>query len=144
MRKNKLIFLGLVCLSFHVAAEKIFTPDAPAPIGTYSQAIKSHQTIYISGQIGIDPKTGELVDSDFNHQLQQVFKNMAAIAKAAGGNINDVAKLTIYVTDLSHFNSVNDIMKGYFHEPYPARAVIEVKALPKNALVEIEAIMSVS
>jgi len=111
------------------------------PIGTYSQAIKFGHTIYISGQIGVDPATGKLVQGDFSNQIRQAFINVSEIAKAAGGSVDDILKLTIYVSDLKNFGEVNEMMKDFFHQPYPARAVIEIKALPKNALVEIEAVM---
>lgn len=149
MKKNLLTFLftAVVGISFNALAgeikTKIYTPNAPAPIGTYSQAIKFEHTVYIAGQIAVDPKTSELVSGGFSDQLKQAFKNIAEIAKAADGNIDNVTKLTIYVTDLNNFTMINDVMKEYFHEPYPARAVIEIKALPKNALVEIEATMGV-
>ena len=120
------------------------TTNAPIPIGTYSQAIQFEKTIYISGQIPVNPKTGELIQGDFKAQIRQVFNNISEIAKTSGHGINDCLKLTIYITDLKHFNDINDVMKLYFTEPYPARAVIEVKALPKNAAVEIEAIIGSS
>lgn len=146
--KNKLSYLFLVLmmgLSITSWADNgkksIQTPNAPAPIGTYSQAIQLGNTIYISGQIPIDPKTGELVQGRFNDQLRQAFLNVIEIAKAAGGTSDDILKLTIYLQDLSNFSEINQVMSDYFREPYPARAVIEIKALPKNATVEIEAVM---
>lgn len=118
---------------------RIYTAKAPAPIGTYSQGIQFGNTIYISGQIPIDTETGELVKGNFKDQIRQVFRNISEIAKAAGSNLNNILKLTIYVTDINKFNDINDIMKEYFDQPYPARAVIEIKALPKNAAIEMEA-----
>lgn len=120
----------------------IHTLDAPQAIGTYSQAIKVGNTVYISGQIPLDSTTQQLVGTDVATQLPQVFKNLAAIAKASGGDLSDIVKLTVYLIDLSQFSLVNEIMATFFHEPYPARAAIGVAALPKGALVEIEAILS--
>jgi len=143
--KNKLSILLMMGISICSWADNgkrsIYTPNAPAPIGTYSQAIQWGNTIYISGQIPIDPKTGELVQGNFNDQVRQVFINLNEITKAADGTLDDILKLTIYLHDLTNFNQVNEVMKEYFHEPYPARAAIEIKALPKNAPVEIEAVM---
>jgi reactive intermediate/imine deaminase len=121
--------------------KEIYTSTAPAPIGTYSQAIQTGNTVYISGQIPIDPNTGDLIGGDFSAQVEQVLKNISEITKAAGGNLDNITKLTVFVTDLNNFNIVNDVMKKYFQKPYPARAVIEIKALPKNSSVEIESIM---
>lgn len=123
------------------AKEIIQTNDAPAPIGIYSQAIKAGNTIYISGQIPMDPKTGALVHGDFKEQVKQTFMNLEAITKAAGGTLNNIVKLTVYLTDLNNFAAVNESMEKLFQKPYPARAVIEIKALPKNAMIEIEAVM---
>lgn len=123
--------------------EPIQTSDAPASIGPYSQAIKSGSLVFLSGQIPLDPEFMELVGSGIEEQTQQVFKNLSAVANAAGGSLNDIVKLTIYLTNLDLFASVNSIMEEHFAEPYPARATIEVSALPKGAIVEIEAIMSV-
>ena len=123
--------------------EPIQTSDAPASIGPYSQAIKSGSLVFLSGQIPLDPEFMELVGSGIEEQTQQVFKNLRAVANAAGGSLNDIVKLTIYLTNLDLFASVNSIMEEHFAEPYPARATIEVSALPKGAIVEIEAIMSV-
>lgn len=144
---RKMITILMISLSLQVFASTvkttIYTPNAPAPIGTYSQAIKWGDTVYISGQIPIDPKTNNLVMGDFNAQARQVFINLAEIANAAGGNLEDTLKLTIYLSDLSHFSEVNQIMSEFIHEPFPARAVIEIKSLPKNAAIEIEAILGV-
>ncbi len=142
---TRLLALLLMSISLNTIAgnikENIFSPNAPAPIGTYSQAIKWGDTVYISGQIPIDPKTNQLVNGDFNVQVRQVFSNLSEIARVSGGDLNDILKLTIYVADLNNFSEINQVMGEYFHEPYPARAVIEIKALPKNASIEIEAIM---
>ena len=120
----------------------IQTPNAPQAIGPYSQAIKKGSLVFISGQIPLVPGTTELVGTDLAEQTHQVFKNLQSVAEASGGGLNDIVKLTIYLTDLSAFAIVNDIMASYFIEPYPARATIEVSALPKSALVEIEAILA--
>ncbi len=119
----------------------IQTNNAPAAIGTYSQAVKSGQTVYISGQIPLVPETMEFVSDDIESQIHQVFKNLSAITEAAGGNLNQIAKLNIFLTDLSCFPLVNQIMTEYFQTPYPARAAVGVKELPKAALVEMDAIM---
>lgn len=119
----------------------IFTKAAPAPIGAYSQAIKMGDITYISGQIPIDNKTGELVKGDFSSQFRQAIINLSEITKASGGSLSDIVKVTVYVTDLTNFAIVNKVMTEYFHEPYPARVVVEIKALPKHAAVEIEAVM---
>ncbi len=113
----------------------ISTSDAPATIGTYSQAVRAGDTLYLSGQIGLDPATGQLVDG-IENQIDRVFRNLKAVAEAAGGSLADAVKLTIYLTDLSHFARVNEIIK-----PYPARAAVGVVALPRGALVEADAIL---
>ena len=118
----------------------IHTDNAPAAIGTYSQAIKAGNTVYVSGQIPLDPKTMELVEG-FEEQTVQVFGNLKAVIEASGGYLHDVAKLNIFLTDLSHFAKVNEIMGRYFTQPYPARAAIGVAALPKGAQVEMDAIV---
>ncbi len=122
----------------------IHTSDAPKAIGTYSQAIKSGNVVYLSGQIPLDPKTMEMVSEDIKAQITQVFENLSAVAKAAGGSLKDIVKLNIFLTDLTHFPLVNEIMANYFEEPYPARAAIGVAALPKNSRVEMDAIMVVN
>ncbi len=122
----------------------IKTDQAPAAIGPYSQAIKAGSTVYLSGQIPLDPATMELVSSDMNAQIRRVFDNLSAVCEAAGGALKDIVKLNIFLTDLSHFNLVNDIMKEYFKEPYPARAAIGVAALPKGADVEMDAVMDIA
>ena len=119
----------------------ISTPEAPEAIGTYSQAIKVDDKVYISGQIPLVPDTMQMVSEDFKAQLIQVFTNMQAITKAAGGSLDDIVKLNIYLTDLSNFPIVNEVMSTMFNEPYPARAAIGVASLPKDALVEADAIM---
>ncbi|MDD9890687.1 MAG: RidA family protein [Gammaproteobacteria bacterium] len=122
--------------------DPVQTADAPAAIGPYSQAIKSGSLVFLSGQIPLDPVTMELVGPGIEEQTQQVFKNLSAVAAAAGGSLNDIVKLTIFLSDLNEFATVNSIMAEHFSEPYPARATIEVSALPKGAIVEIEATMS--
>jgi len=118
----------------------IATTSAPAAIGTYSQAVRAGDTLYLSGQIGLDPQTGQLVDG-IERQIHRVFTNLRAVAEAAGSSLADAVKLTVYLTDLAHFARVNEIMAGYFDEPYPARAAVGVAALPRGALVEAEAIL---
>ena len=121
----------------------IQTPEAPAAIGTYSQAVQTSAATmtFISGQIPLAPDSMTLVSEDFEEQAHRVFINLRAIAEAAGGRLSDCVKLTIYLTDLNRFASVNEVMATYFAEPYPARAAIEVSALPKQAQIEIDAIM---
>lgn len=121
----------------------ISTPDAPAAIGTYSQAVRAGDTVYVSGQIGLDPSTMTMVDG-FEAQTVRVFENLKAVAAAAGGSLGDAVKLTIYLTDLANFGKVNEIMARYFAEPFPARAAVGVKELPKGALVEADAILILS
>lgn len=120
----------------------VHTDDAPAAIGTYSQAVKTGNTVYVSGQIPLDPKTMEFVSDEIKPQIHQVFKNLSAVAKASGGSLNQIAKLNIFLTDLSCFPLVNEIMAEYFEQPYPARAAVGVKELPKGAQVEMDAIIS--
>jgi reactive intermediate/imine deaminase len=119
----------------------IKTNQAPQAIGTYSQAVKVGPTVYLSGQIPLDPQTMELVDGDMRAQITRVFDNLKAVAGAAGGSLADVVKLTVYLTDLSHFALINEVMASYFNEPFPARAAIGVVALPKGAGVEMDAIL---
>ena len=119
----------------------ISTSDAPAAIGTYSQAVRAGDTLYLSGQIGLDPANGQLVDG-IENQIHRVFGNLKAVARAGGGSLDDAVRLTIYLTDLSHFARVNEIMAQYFDKPYPARAVVGVAALPRGALVEADAILA--
>ncbi len=118
----------------------IQTSDAPAAIGTYSQAVRVDQTVYLSGQIGLEPTSMQMVEG-IETQIHQVFKNLSAVATAAGGTLADVVKLNVFLTDLSHFPKVSEIMAQYFVEPYPARAAVGVAALPRDALVEADAIM---
>src|SRR5471032_2542441 len=118
----------------------ISTPHAPSAIGTYSQAVRCGDTIYLSGQIGLDPVTMYLVEG-IEAQVKRVFDNLKAVAEAAGGSLDDAAKLTIYLTDLAHFAKINEIMAAYFNEPYPARAAIGVASLPRAALIEADAIL---
>jgi len=119
----------------------IHTDNAPAAIGTYSQAIKVNNTVYLSGQIPLVPDTMILIDGGIVQQIEQVFNNLTAVCEAAGGSLQNIVKLTIFLTDLSHFPIVNEIMARHFAEPYPARAAIGVNELPKNAAVEMDAIM---
>ena len=119
----------------------IQTDKAPAAIGTYSQAVKAGNTVYLSGQIPLIPETMELVES-FEDQVHQVFKNLSAVCKAAGATLNHISKLNIFMIDLGHFATVNEIMAQYFEQPYPARAAIGVKELPKGAQIEMDAIVS--
>jgi reactive intermediate/imine deaminase len=121
----------------------IDTPHAPAAIGTYSQAVRAGNTIYVSGQIPLDPATGQLVSGDIDAEIRRVFENLKAIATAAGASFADVSKLTVFLTDLGHFARVNEIMATYFERPYPARAAVGVSALPRGARVEMECILSV-
>jgi reactive intermediate/imine deaminase len=122
----------------------IKTEQAPAAIGTYSQAMKVGSTVYLSGQIPLDPPTMELVQGDMRAQIERVFRNLQAVAGAAGGSLADIVRLTVYLTDLSHFALVNEVMASFFSEPYPARAAIGVAALPKGAAVEIDGIMELN
>ena len=119
----------------------IHTDRAPQAIGTYSQAVKSGTTVYLSGQIPLVPDTMEMVSSDFSEQAVQVFENIKAVCEAAGGSPNDLVKVNIYLIDLANFATVNEIMSRYFKQPYPARAAIGVRALPKGAQIEIDGVM---
>ena len=121
--------------------EIIQTEKAPQAIGTYSQAVKVDHTVYLSGQIPLVPETMTIIEGDIATQITQVFDNLKAVAEAAGGDLSDIVKLNVFLTDLSNFPIVNEIMGRYFQEPYPARAAIGVAALPKNAGVEMDAIM---
>jgi reactive intermediate/imine deaminase len=123
-----------------MARSTVSTPNAPAAIGTYSQAVRAGNTLYLSGQIGLDPATGRLVDG-IENQILRVFENLKAVAEAAGGSLADAVKLTVYLTDLAHFARVNEIMSAYFEQPYPARAAVGVAALPRGALIEADAIL---
>jgi reactive intermediate/imine deaminase len=122
----------------------VHTESAPKAIGTYSQAIKVDQTVYLSGQIPLLPDTMELIDGGIDAQVEQVLKNLIAVTKAAGGDLSDIVKLNIYLTDMSDFPVVNEMMAKYFTQPYPARAAIGVAALPKGCSVEMDAVMVLS
>lgn len=124
-----------------MAKQIIHTDQAPEAIGTYSQAVRVGATVYLSGQIPLDPATMTLVEGDMEAQIRRVFENLHAVARAAGGELADVAKLNIFLTDLVHFPLVNQIMAEYFGEPYPARAAVGVASLPKGAQVEMDAVM---
>jgi len=119
----------------------IQTDKAPQAIGTYSQAVKIDNTVYLSGQIPLNPKTMTIESENFQDQTKQTFDNLKAVTEAAGGTLNDIAKLNIYLTDLTNFNTVNEIMATYFTEPYPARAALGINQLPKNAQIEMDAIL---
>ncbi|HEX4376745.1 MAG TPA: RidA family protein [Steroidobacteraceae bacterium] len=124
--------------------QTIQTADAPKAIGTYSQAVRAGNTVYVSGQIPLDPATGQLISGDIEAEIRRVFDNLKAIATAAGGSLANVVKVNVFLTDLSHFAKLNEIMAGYFQEPYPARAALGVASLPKGARVEVECILSLA
>jgi reactive intermediate/imine deaminase len=124
--------------------EIIRTDQAPQAIGTYSQAIKVGSTVYLSGQIALDPQTMNLVDGDTEAEIRRVFDNLAAVARAAGGGLEDLVKLNVFLVDLTHFALVNQIMSEYFQEPYPARAAIGVAALPRGASVEMDGVLELA
>ncbi|MEC4726828.1 RidA family protein [Shewanella sp. D64] len=126
-------------------AEKIIiaTDKAPQAIGTYSQAVKVGSTVYLSGQIPLNPENMQIVSDEFDAQVVQVFENLIAVCEAAGGSLGDIVKLNIFMTDLSNFATVNEIMGRYFSQPYPARAAIGVKQLPKDSLVEMDGVMEI-
>ena len=124
-----------------MSKEIISTSKAPQAIGTYSQAVKVGGTVYLSGQIPLIPETMEMVEGGIDDQIKRVFDNLLAVANAAGGSMADIVKLNVFLTDLSHFPNVNEIMATYFTEPYPARAAIGVAALPKGSAVEMDAVM---
>jgi len=119
----------------------IHTQQAPQAIGTYSQAVKSGNTVYLSGQIPLVPETMKLVEGDMEAQVRRVFDNLSAVCEAAGGSLAEIIKLNIFLTDLGHFPLVNQVMAEYFREPYPARAAVGVAALPKDAAVEMDAVL---
>jgi reactive intermediate/imine deaminase len=121
--------------------EVIHTDKAPQAIGTYSQAVRVGDSVYLSGQIPLVPETMEMVEGNMEAQIRRVFDNLSAVAAAAGGSLADIAKLNIFLTDLTHFPLVNQVMADYFQEPYPARAAVGVATLPKGAQVEMDAIM---
>ena len=119
----------------------IHTNKAPQAIGTYSQAVQTGNTVYLSGQIPLVPETMEMVEGDMETQIRRVFDNLSAVAEAAGGRLADIAKLNIFLIDLGHFPLVNQVMAGYFQEPYPARAAVGVASLPRDAGVEMDAVL---
>jgi reactive intermediate/imine deaminase len=121
--------------------EIIHTPDAPAAIGTYSQAVKAGNTVYLSGQIPLDPKTMAMNNAGIEDEIHQVFKNLAAVATACGGTLNHLVKLNIFLTDLGHFAKVNEIMGQYFQQPYPARAAIGIASLPRGSRIEADGVL---
>ena len=125
-----------------LSKKALHTDDAPAAIGTYSQAIQTNGLVFMSGQIPLDPATMELVEGDFEARARRVFDNLRAVAEAAGGELNSIVKLTVYLTDLSNFATVNSVMTEYFDEPFPARAALGVASLPKGADVEAEAVLA--
>ena len=124
-----------------MSREIISTENAPRAIGTYSQAVKVGKTVYMSGQIPLDPATMQLVDTSIDAEITRVFENLKAVAAAAGGTLDNAVKVTVFLTDLAHFAKVNEIMAKYFNQPYPARAAVGVASLPRGAQVEIEAIL---
>jgi len=124
-----------------MSKEIISTPLAPQAIGTYSQAVKIDNTVYLSGQIPLDPETMQVVDGDISAHIHRVFDNLQAVAQAAGGELNDIVKLNVYLTDLGNFLLVNEIMAEYFTQPYPARAAVGVAALPKGVGVEMDGVL---
>jgi reactive intermediate/imine deaminase len=125
-----------------MSKEIISTPKAPAAIGPYSQAVKTGNLVFLSGQIPLDPATGQLVSGEIDAETARVFENLKAVAEAAGGTLNDAVKVNIYLTDLAHFAKVNEVMATYFKLPYPARAAVQVAALPRGARVEVECVLS--
>ncbi|MCV6637339.1 RidA family protein [Candidatus Albibeggiatoa sp. nov. NOAA] len=124
-----------------MSREIISTPNAPQAIGTYSQAVKVGDTVYLSGQIPLEPETMLLVEGNMEAQIVRVFENLQAVAQAAGGDLQDIVKLNIYLIDLTYFTLVNEVMSRYFSQPYPARAAVGVASLPKGAQVEMDAVM---
>jgi len=124
-----------------MSREIIHTERAPQAIGTYSQAVRAGETVYLSGQIPLDPDTMDLVAGEIREEIRQVFRNLGAVAEAAGATLEDLVKLNVYLTDLGDFPLVNEVMAEYFHEPYPARAAVGVAALPKGARVEMDGIL---
>lgn len=126
-----------------MSKKAIHTDRAPAAIGTYSQAVQSGKLVFLSGQIPLVPDTMKVVDGDFTARARQVFSNLAAVASAAGGSLNDAVKVTIFLTDLDNFASVNSVMEDFFEQPYPARAAVGVKSLPKGVDIEADAILAI-
>jgi len=129
-----------------MSKNKIHSDNAPQAIGTYSQAVSvvGGKTVYLSGQIPLIPSTMEMISENIDDQINQVFENLKSVCKASGGDLNDIVKLNVYLTDLSNFSKVNEIMADYFDEPYPARAAVGIKELPRAALVEMDAVMAIS
>lgn len=127
-----------------MSKQTISTTAAPAAIGPYSQAVRAGRTVYLSGQIALDPGSGELVDGGFEAQARRAFENLAAVAQAAGGALSDCVKLTLFLTDLGQFPAVNELMKEFFAEPFPARSTVGVASLPRGAVFEVEAIMVIA
>ena len=125
-----------------MSKQAIHSDDAPAAIGTYSQAIATGSLVFLSGQIPLDPATMEIIDGDFEARARRVFDNLAAVAAAAGGSLDDIVKLTVFLTDLGNFATVNSVMEDYFTQPFPARAAVGVASLPKGVDVEADAILS--
>ena len=125
-----------------MSRDPIHSDNAPAAIGTYSQAIRTGNLVFLSGQIPLVPSTMEIVDGDFTARARQVFENLAAVAEASGGNLNNVVKLTIFLTDLDNFAAVNEVMQDFFDEPFPARAAVGVASLPKGVDVEADAVLA--
>ena len=125
-----------------VAKQQVISENAPKAIGTYSQAIKVHNTVYLSGQIGIKPNESTLVSEHFQTQAEQILKNLQGVCESAGGSLDDIVKLTVYLTSLDDFPALNSLMKTYFKQPFPARATVQVASLPRGAKVEIDAIMA--
>lgn len=138
-----ILIINHIAKAASMTRKTIHTDRAPAAIGPYSQAVRHGNTVYLSGQIPLDASNGKLIEGDIAAQARQVFANLTAVCEAAGGNLRDVVRVGIYVTDLGDFATVNEIMADFFSEPWPARATIEVSALPKGALVEVDAIMVV-
>jgi reactive intermediate/imine deaminase len=124
-----------------MARHFIYTPHAPAAIGTYSQAVRAGNTVYLSGQTPIDPATGQLVEGPIEAQIRRVFDNLKAVAEAAGGDLTKVVKVHVFLVDLAHFAKLSEVMQEYFQPPFPARSTIEVKGLPRGAQVEMDMIM---
>jgi len=125
-----------------MSKQAIHTDNAPAAIGTYSQAVETRGLVFLSGQIPLDPATMEVVDGDFEARARRVFENLAAVAAAAGGSLDDIVKVTVFLTDLDNFATVNSVMEDYFQQPFPARAAVGVASLPKGVDVEADAILA--
>jgi reactive intermediate/imine deaminase len=125
-----------------MSKQAVNTPKAPAAIGPYSQAIRTGNLVFLSGQIPLDPATGQLVSGEIEAEARRVFENLKAVAEAAGGSLDHAVKVNVYLTDLAHFVKVNEIMASYFAQPYPARAAVQVAALPRGARVEVECVLS--